>query len=60
LTLDTNLSPSQLLEITNEGIRLVIPGQLQKELPMEVLSDGDVVTSFSTFIAERLQDQKQN
>ena len=57
LTLDTNLSPSQLLEISNAGIRLVVPSQLHRDLPMEVLSSTDTVIGLGEFIAERIRLQ---
>ncbi len=57
LTLDTNLSPSQLLEISNSGIRLVVPLQLHRDLPMEVLSSTDTVIGLGEFIDERIRLQ---
>jgi len=57
LTLDTNLSPSQLLEITESGIRLVVPKQLHRELPMEVLGSSGLVIGLGQFIDERIRLQ---
>jgi hypothetical protein len=57
LTLDTNLSPSQLLEITGEGIRLVVPRELHHDLPTEVLGETSAVISLEDFVGERLRVQ---
>jgi len=57
LTLDTNLSPSQLLEITGEGIRLIVPMELHHDLPTEVLTDSNGLVGIGAFIDERLSTQ---
>ena len=57
LTLDTNLAPSQLLEITGEGIRLVVPKELHHDLPTEVLGETSAVISLEDFVGERLRVQ---
>ena len=57
LTLDTNLSPSQLLEIASEGIRLIVPAGLHDDLPTEVLSDADALIGLQQFIDERVSLQ---